>query len=111
MVPQEYHQYLDAFEKDEKTKLPPHRPGVDLEIQLEEGQKLPTKKIYALSEDELEELRQYIKQNEKRGWIEKPTRKEDHQSCLSKRKMANSDFAWTIEHSTTSQKKTDTRYH
>jgi len=68
-VPQEYHGYLDVFEEEEKTKLPPHRPGVDLDIKLEEGQGLPVKKIYALSQDELEELWNYIKQNEERGWI------------------------------------------
>jgi len=69
MVPQEYHGYLDVFEEEEQTKLPPHRPGVDLDIKLEEGQGLPVKKIYALSQDELEELWNYIKQNEERGWI------------------------------------------
>jgi len=56
IVPQEYHAYLDVFEKEEKTKLPPHRPGVDQDIKLEEGQGVPVKKIYALSQDELEEL-------------------------------------------------------
>jgi len=69
MVPQEYHGYLDIFEEEEQTKLPPHRPGVDLDIKLEEGQGLPVKKIYALSQDELEELWNYIKQNGERGWI------------------------------------------
>jgi len=69
IVPQEYHGYLDVFEEEEKTKLQPHRPGVDLDMKLEEGQGLPVKKIYALSQDELEELRNYIKQNEEQGWI------------------------------------------
>jgi len=69
MVPREYHGYLDVFEEGEKTELPPHRPGVDLDIELEEGQGLPVKKIYALSQDELEELWNYIKQNEERGWM------------------------------------------
>jgi len=69
MVPQEYHGYLDVFEEEEKTKLPPHRPGVDLDIKPKEGQELPVKRIYALSQDELEELWNYIKQNEERGWI------------------------------------------
>jgi len=45
MVPQEYHEYLDVFEEGEKTKLPPHRTGVDLEIKLEAGEGLPIKKI------------------------------------------------------------------
>jgi len=69
MVPQEYDEYLDVFEEREKTKLPPHRPGVDLEIKLKKGEALPIKKIYALSQDELKELGCYIKQNEERGWI------------------------------------------
>jgi len=64
IVPLEYHRYLDVFEEEEKTELPPHRSGVDLEIKLEKGQGLPVKKIYALSQDELEELWNYIKQNE-----------------------------------------------
>jgi len=68
-VPQEYHHLLDVFEKGEKTTVPPHRPGIDLGIDLEEGKTVPTKKIYALSYDQLEELHRYIKQNEDRGWI------------------------------------------
>ena len=68
-VPKEYHHLLDVFEKGEKTTVPPHRPGIDLGIDLEEGKTVPIKKIYALSYDQLEELHRYIKQNEKRGWI------------------------------------------
>ena len=68
-MPQEYHGYLDVFEAEEKTKLPPHPPGVHLDIQLEKAEGLPVKKIYALSQDELKELWNYIKQNEERGWI------------------------------------------
>ena len=33
-IPREYHRYLDAFEKDDKTTLPPHPDGVDLRIDL-----------------------------------------------------------------------------
>jgi len=58
-----------VFEKGEKTTVPPHRPGIDLGIDLEEGKTVPIKKIYALSYDQLEELHRYIKQNESRGWI------------------------------------------
>jgi len=43
IVPQEYHGYLDTFEEEQKTKLPPYRPGVDLHIKLEKGQGLPVK--------------------------------------------------------------------
>jgi len=55
---------MDVFEEEEKTKLPPHRPGVDLDIKREEGQGLPVKKIYAVFHDELEELGNSIKPNE-----------------------------------------------
>src|ERR1700712_4806322 len=43
-VPKEYHQLLDVFKKGEKTTLPPHRPGIDLGIELEEGKTVPIKK-------------------------------------------------------------------
>jgi len=66
-VPQEYHHLLDVFEKGEKTTVPPHRPAIDLGIDLEEGKTVPIKKIYALSYNQLEELQRYIKQNESGG--------------------------------------------
>jgi len=65
-VPREYHHLLDVFEKGEKTTGPPHRPGIDLGINLEEGKTVPIKKIYALSYHQLQELHRYIKQNEDR---------------------------------------------
>jgi len=68
-VPQEYHHLLNVFEKGEKTTVPPHRPGIDLGIDLEEGKTVPIKKIYALSYDQLQELHRYIKRNENQGWI------------------------------------------
>jgi len=68
-VPREYHHLLEVFEKEEKRMVPPHRPGINLGIDLEEGKTVPIKKIYALSYDQLEELHRYIKQNEERGWI------------------------------------------
>ena len=55
-VPREYHHLLDVFETGEKTTVPPHRPGIDLGIDLEEGRTVPIKKIYALSYDQQEEL-------------------------------------------------------
>jgi len=68
-VPQEYHHRLDVFEKGEKKTVPPHRPGIDLTIDLEEGKTVPIKKVYALSYDQLEELHRYIKQNKSQGSI------------------------------------------
>jgi len=68
-MPREYDRSLDVSEEEEKPELPPHRPGVDLDIKLEEGQGLAVKRSYALCQDELEELWNYIKQNDERGWI------------------------------------------
>jgi len=68
-VLQEYHHLLDVFEKGQKTTIPPHRLGIDLGIDLEEGKTVPVKKIDTLSYDQLEEPDRYIKQNENRGWI------------------------------------------
>ena len=62
---------LEVFEKGEKTTVPPHRPGVDLGIELEKGKEVPIKKIYSLSYDQIEELHRYIKQNKARGWIQR----------------------------------------
>jgi len=50
-VPQEYHHLVDVLEKGDKTTVPPDRPGIDLGIDLEEGKRVPIKKIYALSYD------------------------------------------------------------
>jgi len=69
IVTEVYHHLLDLFQKGETTTVPPHRPNIDLGIDLEEGKTVPIKKIYALSYDQLEELHRYIKQNENRGWI------------------------------------------
>ena len=69
LVPGEYHDLLQAFEKGDKTSLPPHRPGIDLEINMEEGKGVPEQKIYPLGAEELETVQEYINKNEARGWI------------------------------------------
>ena len=43
-VLQEYHHLLDVFEKGEITTVPPHRTGIELGIDLEEGKTVPKKK-------------------------------------------------------------------
>jgi len=68
-VLREYYHWMNVFEKEEKTTVPPHRPGIDLGIDLEEGKAVPIKERYALSYDQLDELYRYMKQNENRGWI------------------------------------------
>ena len=54
---------LQTFEKGEKPSLPPHRPGIDLEIKIKEGKGLPEQKVYPLGAEELETVQEYIKKN------------------------------------------------
>ena len=60
-VPKEYHDLLSPFLKGEKTSLPPHRPGIDLKINMEEGKGLPDQKIYPLGAEELGTVQEYIR--------------------------------------------------
>ena len=69
LVPKEYHDQLPNFEKGEKTSLPPHSPGIDLEIHMEEGKGLPDHKICPHGAEELETVQDDIRKNEARGWI------------------------------------------
>jgi len=45
IVPEEYWDYQRVFQEEEATRQPPHLPGVDLEINIEKGKRLPLKKI------------------------------------------------------------------
>jgi len=69
IVLEEYWDYQRVFQEEEAAQLPPHRPGVDLKINIEEGRRLPHKKIYPLGARELEELGEYIRTNKRRRWI------------------------------------------
>ena len=69
LVPLEYQDLLPAFEKGEKTDLPPHGAGIDLEITMDKGKGLPDQKIYPLGAEELETVQEYIQTNLDRGWI------------------------------------------
>ena len=70
-VPHDYHHVPEVFEKGEKTTVPPHGPGIDLGIDLEERKTVTIKKIYAFTYDQLEELHRYSKENEDRGGIQR----------------------------------------
>ncbi|EAL20633.1 hypothetical protein CNBE2980 [Cryptococcus deneoformans B-3501A] len=68
IVPEEYHQYLDVFDKKSANMLPEHR-SFDHHIPLEEGKNPPFGPIYNLSEKELEALCEYLDENLKKGFI------------------------------------------
>src|SRR5205807_8481032 len=67
----------ELFQESEATGLSPHREEVDLQIYFKSGEtRIPDKKLYPLGENELEEIRNYLKQNLKRGWIRESLAKE-----------------------------------
>ena len=97
-MPKEYYYILYVFEKGEKETVPPHRPEVDLGSELEKGKEVPIKKVYPLNYDQIEELHRYIKENDtKRMDPEGQNRKSVPNHVCQKQRMANSDYAWTIE--------------
>jgi hypothetical protein len=53
--------YRDVFTAVNAEQLPPHRPGVDLAIELQEGKQPPYGPLYPLSPAELEVLRELSK--------------------------------------------------
>jgi hypothetical protein len=68
IVPPEYADYLSVFREKEAVGLPPHRHH-DHYIPLLEGKVLPFEPLRALDEDRLRVLRDYLDENERRGWI------------------------------------------
>uniref|UniRef100_A0A670K6E2 Gypsy retrotransposon integrase-like protein 1 n=1 Tax=Podarcis muralis TaxID=64176 RepID=A0A670K6E2_PODMU len=67
-VPPQYADLSDVFSEKEADQLPPHRP-FDCQINLLPGAQLPVGKLYAMSDREMQELREFIDKNLKRGFI------------------------------------------
>lgn len=72
LVPREYAEYTDLFNRSIADTLPPHRDGVDHEIHLVPGSDnhLPhVKNYWSLSPKEQEAVAKYITENRKKGFI------------------------------------------
>ena len=70
-IPGVYRRWITLFREEVTAKaLPKHQPW-DHEIRLEPGKQPTFGPIYALSEKELGTLRQYLEENEKKGFIKK----------------------------------------
>ena len=69
MVPKRYKEFIDLFDSEGTTaELPPHR-SFDHAIDLKEGAQPPWGPIYALSEVELEALKEYLEEMLRTGKI------------------------------------------
>jgi len=71
-VPPEFQQFLGIMSKEAAEVLPQHRP-YDCKIDLQEGSTPPWGPIYPLSETELQTLREWLKEMEKTGKIQRST--------------------------------------
>ena len=71
-LPEDYHDFMDMFNKSKAGKLADHRP-YDLKITLDEGTVPPSSPIYSLSQEELAALHKFIDENLATGFI--------HPSC------------------------------
>jgi hypothetical protein len=60
--------YSDVFSPRKADKLPPHR-SYDHEIRLTSDKKLPFGKIYSMSREELQALRDWLDENLRKGFI------------------------------------------
>jgi len=61
-IPEEYHEFQDVFSKAKAGNLVPHC-SYDIKIDLEENAQPPIRRMYPLSEHELEVLRMFLDEN------------------------------------------------
>jgi len=71
-VPMESRQYLGIMGKEAADALPQHRPH-DCKINLRKGETAPWGPIYPLSEEELQTLREWLKEMDRTGKIRRST--------------------------------------
>jgi hypothetical protein len=62
--------YSEVFVTQPLTSLPPHRKGFDCEINLKDGMVPPFGKMYNLSKQERDELKMYVDDNLRKGFIQ-----------------------------------------
>ncbi|XP_053568388.1 uncharacterized protein LOC128657974 [Bombina bombina] len=72
VLPEQYQDFHDVFSIKEAESLPPHRP-YDCPIDLLPGSSVPYGHVYSLSEPELAQLKTYIDDNLRKGFIRPST--------------------------------------
>jgi len=68
IIPIEYYSYISAFSRADSEILLLHRAS-DYRIKLKEGVTAPSGPLYLISRDQLEVLRDYLKDNLIKGFI------------------------------------------
>ena len=80
-IPLEYHKFAHVFNKAKTETLALYLP-YDLQIKLENGEKLPIRTIYSLSTTKQEALKKFISENFNTGFIQ-PTYSSYRDWCTS----------------------------
>ncbi|EED14526.1 retrovirus polyprotein, putative [Talaromyces stipitatus ATCC 10500] len=68
-LPSTLKKYTDVFSPQNAEKLAPNCEGVDLAIEIQEGQEPSYRPLYPLSRAELEVLQRYLQENLEKGFI------------------------------------------
>jgi len=63
IVPKQYHGFLPLFNKVLADQLPPHRPAIDHEVRLMEGETPSWGPHYSMSRAELVALKEWLEEN------------------------------------------------
>jgi len=69
IVPKQYHEFSPLFNKVLADRFPPHRPGIDQEVRLKEGEKLAWGPLYSMSRGKLVVLKEWLEKNMSKGFI------------------------------------------
>jgi len=69
IIPEQYHEFLPLFNKVLADRLPPHRPGIDHEVRLQDGETPTWGPLYSMSRAELIVLKEWLEENMSKGFI------------------------------------------
>jgi hypothetical protein len=69
IVPEQYYEFLPLFNKVLAERLPPHRPGIDHEVRLKDGETPTWGLLYSMSRAELVVFKEWLKENISKGFI------------------------------------------
>jgi hypothetical protein len=69
VIPKHYHEFLPLFSKVLADRLTPHRPIIDHEVRLKEGETLSWGLLYTMSMEELVVMKEWLEDNMTKGFI------------------------------------------
>ncbi|OUM69831.1 hypothetical protein PIROE2DRAFT_37893, partial [Piromyces sp. E2] len=71
--PKEYHDYIKVFKQASTDTIPPHRLGLNCEVNLKEGAVFKKKRIYPLNPKYKQHAEEYVSEMLDKGFIREST--------------------------------------